>query len=359
MFSDLISTYRAFYLLDRLSPTGEYTVTDVVPSGQSVVDFVEIANVDNVLVAAWRDPIQYLPYQNILVSDGVSEQTINLSCVERAIDIYSRPPSADIGTFLFMDSVPVPSQDWRCDRGMFGGMLFSVPDIPYSEAVEIKHYEVLLPYNGVAQIAYSESKEKQPLSDYLVDADEVPTTTRTLAELLRLVYEWSEVHKEPFNNTDTVSQKANSFVENMRLSDEEKLLIQNQTPMQVSNYLSGSTTARQRPTGTSPTTDEFMKLLFRRMACSSLSALSQLHGLPWNTAELVALERQELFDGVSRFKDFYNIDSSVDLLDEDNWETAIASSRFGAGAGPFMSNQLRNFKNKKTVLDMVVAGRFE
>lgn len=358
MINDLVSTYKCFYLLDKLSSTGNYSVSSIAPEGNDPVDFVDVVEEGGSLLAVWKDPIQFLSYQNVVVSDGLSEQIVNLSYIERAIDIYDRPPSSDIGTFLFMKSAPIPSQDWRCDQGKYGGMLFNVPTIPYGEAAEIRHYEVLLPLNGCAQIAYSEGKTRQPLSDYLVDGDEVPSTTRTLAELLRLVYEWSEVHDDPFNNTDEVSQRAHDFVQFLGLTETEVSLLEAQTPMQVSNYLTGSLNARQRPGETSPTSDDFMKLLFKRMACSSLSALVQLHSLPWDTEELVSLERQQLLDGITRFKNFYLIDESVNLLDEGTWQSAIESSRFGISAESFMSNQLRTFKNKNTVLDLVLSGKF-
>ena len=358
MFKDLISTYKCFSLLDTLSAGATYTVEAITPDGRTPVDFVDVVNIDNVVIAAWKDPIQFLSYQNVVVSDGESEKVVNLSYIERAIDIYDRHPSVDIGTFLFMDSVPITETGWRCDQGRYGGMLFNVPDIPYSGASDIKYYEVLLPLNGVAQISYSEGKVKQELSDYLVDSDEVPSTTRTLAELLRLVYEWSQVYEEPFNSQDPVSEKAHKFIQFLDLSDEEVSLLQNQTPMQVSNYLTGSTNARQRPANTLPTTDGFMKLLFKRMSCSSLSALAQLHNLPWDTEELATLEMQELLDGVQRFKDFYNVDQSLDLFDDTIWDEVIESSRFGGQDEPFMSNQLRNFKNKAYVLGLVTGQAF-
>lgn len=361
--SDLISTYKCFYLLNQLKPAVKYSTYVVTPEGKVTINFVDVVNVDGVLLACWKEPFEVLPYQNVIVSDGTNEQTVNLTYIERVIDTYDRPPSADIGTFVFMNSIPIPSNGWRCDQGKYGGMFFNVPDIPFTEAAEIKHYDVLLPYNGVAQIVYSEGKVRQNLSDYLVDSDEVPATTRTLAELLRLIYEWSEVHKEPFNNDDLISHKAHLFIELMNLSDSEKSLFETQTPMQVSNYLMGNNDARKRPSNTSPTTDGFMKVLFKRMSCSSLSALAQLHGLPWDTEELVALEKQTLSSGIERFKNFYEVDTSVDILNDGNWEDILdtfvnSSSKFVKGLDLFMANQMRNFKNKNDVLNLVIANKF-
>jgi len=361
---NLVAKYKCFYLLTDLSPSVTYSTHAILPEGRKPVDFVDVVNEDGVLLAAWKEPFETLPYQNIVVSDGTNEQIINLMYIERVIDTYDRPPSADIGTFLFMNSVPIPSKDWRCDEGKYGGMFFNVPDIPYSGASEIKHYDVLLPFNGIAQIAYCESKDKNPLSDYLVDADEIPATTRTLAELLRLVYEWSEVFKEPFNNGEPIAQKAHQFIALMNLSDEERSLLEAQTPMQVSNYIMGSDDARKRPEGTLPTTDNLMKVLFKRMASSSLSALAQLHGIDWDTEELVRLEKEFLLSGISRFKQFYEIDESTDILDENKWEEiseTFVSSYEGyiKGMELFMLNQMRNFVNKDKVLDLVLANKFK
>jgi hypothetical protein len=150
----------------------------------------------------------------------------------------------------------------------------------------------------------------------------------------------------------------------MKLSDEEKTLLEAQTPMQVSNYIMGSTDARKRPEETSPTTDGLMKILFKRMSSSSLSALAQLHGIQWDIEELVRLEKELLLSGIFRFKQFYGIDESTDILDETEWEaiseTFVASYQgYIKGMELFMLNQMRNFVNKNKVLDLVLVDKFK
>lgn len=334
---DILSTHRGFFILDQLPKSAtEVDVWIQTPAGNESVDFVDVfVLADGTLLAAWKHPFQKLPLHNLIVFCNGVVQVLNLYLLERIIDVYDRPLDAQIGTFSFTKSVPVDGGDWRCDRGMYGAKAFTQENIDrvFSEANEIVIYEPFMCLNGVAHLIYVEAKNKTQIADDKVNNSVVPVTGRTLQETLRLIYEWSVLADEPFNSTDEAAVAAKAFLNNLGFTAEERATLASLNPMQISNYLAGSETARVRPS-TIPSLDEAVKtMVFKRMACSSLSKLLALHNIPLPDG-VYQREVQELEAGLQRFNDYYT--ESVSTMEK-----------------AFFDNQVRFFRNKKIVLDSI------
>jgi hypothetical protein len=186
-----------------------------------------------------------------------------------------------------------PNLDWRCDNGKFGPRSFHpvtiIDDLP-----QIVMYEPVLSVNGVGHIIYIEGVGKQTLANHHINEDSHPVTGRTLWESLKLIREWSIVNKEPFNNTEAVAHKASQFIKELQLSDAELAVIDQQIPMQIANYLTGSTNARQRPDGVLPITDDVKAILFSRLASGSVAALEYMNPGMWDLQELLEEENSQL-----------------------------------------------------------------
>lgn len=349
--TQLLSTHRMFFVLDDLPKNAEEVdVWIQTPVGLESVDFVSVYTLhDGTLLAAWEHPFQKLPLHNLTVFCDGHQQILNVYPLERIIDIYDRPVDAVLGTFSFTKSVPVDGGDWRCDRGMYGAKAFNEENIDrvFSEVADITVYEPFLCINGTAHLIYVEAKNKTQLAEDKVNNSVVPSTGRTLQETLRLVYEWSILSEEPFNSTDDAATASRSFLNRLKFTVEELEILSSLPPMQISNYLSGSTTARVRPSNIQPLNAEVKNMVFKRMGSSSLSALLQIHEIE-DIYGLVSLEKQELDAGISRFKDYYNIDDVSDY--EKSMLQAIQAE---PTSGPFVHNQLRFFANKKLILEKV------
>lgn len=332
---EIISTHKSFFVLDKLDKhSTEVDVWIKTPTGNESVDFIDVFVLpDGTLLAAWIHPFQKLALHNLTVFCNGVVQVLNLYPLERIIDIYDRPLDSELGTFSFTKSSPIGSGDWRCDRGMYGAKAFAGENIDrvFSEANEIVVYEPFMCLNGSAHLIYVQAKNKSELAEDKLNNSVYPSTGRTLQETLRLIYEWSVLAEEPFNSTDDAAVAAKSFFDGLGFTAEEKDLLASLPPMQISNYLSGSQTARFRPETIAELDNAIKTIVFKRMASSCLSALLKIHGIQ-EIEGLVELEQKELDNGIERFNNYY-----TELLQKN--EKA------------FYDNQIRFFKNKQELLN--------
>ena len=338
----ILSTHRGFFVLDKLPKSADKVDIRIkTPLGDEPVDFISVFSLhDGTLIAAWEHPFQKLPLHNLIASCEGSEQILNLYPLERIIDIYDRPtvPSENdnnLWAFTFTDSVSVDSGDWRCDRGMYGAKMFikEHADRIFSEVSEILFYEPFLCVNGTSHLIYISGKDKREFALEKFNNSYYPAVGLTLQETLRLIFEWSVLAEEPFNSTDDVAIVAKDFLNALSFTDEERQTLDSLTPMQISNYLLGSETARVRPPTVSAMNESVKNMVFKRMASSSLSALLKIHSIE-DTYGILEIEFDELDAGMQRFEDYYS--ESIRPQDKS-----------------FYDNQVRFLRNKRTVLEMV------
>lgn len=352
---DVLNTHKAFYALHHINPNaGEFTVTAESFYGRQPVDFVDLfLTPDNRVVAAWSHPFKHLPIHQVWVGDGNTEEVVNLTTLERIIDIYDKPVDDPRGAFTFVESIVAvgPQGEWRCDVGGYTGIKFADGPSIAEHVNELKYVEMVLSVNATAHLVYAEKHDGIAINQHYVSGHPMPTAGRTVQEVLRLIWEWAESTKEPLNNTEPIAVKAREFLSAMRLTAAEEAAIAAQTPMQVSRYLMGHTDARMRPEGVQPLSADIRRLVFRRMASSTFAALTRLHNGLWDTQEVLETEEQKLAEGIARFRSFYNLDSSVGLDDED--AIVAAAVELDGSYGPYVLTQLRNFANKRLLLDLV------
>jgi hypothetical protein len=331
----ILATHRAFFILDKLPKfANQVDIWIQTPAGNESVDFIDVFVLhDGTLLAAWVHPFQKLPLHNLVAfCDGVT-QPLNLCPLERIIDIYDRPLDATLGTFSFAKSIPIDGGDWRCHRGSYGPWQFTDDNyqIVIDEAPQIVIYESFLNLNNVGYLIYLEATGKTQLAEEKVNNSIAPVTGRTLQETMRLIYEWAVLAEEPFASSDDAAVAAKAFLDSLGFTSEERTALANLAPMQITNYLAGSETARVRPSSIPALDDAIKNMVFKRMASSSLSGLFKIHGIE-DTYGLQALEQSELDAGIQRFNDYY-------------------TEPVSDGDKPFFDNQTRFFRNKQAVLD--------
>lgn len=335
--TDILTTHRGFFILNQLPKNAQQVdVWIQTPAGVESVDFIDVfVLADGTLLAAWQHPFQKLSLHNLTVfCDGVT-QLLNLCPLERIIDIYDRPLNATLGTFSFAKSIPIDGGDWRCHRGMYGPWQFT--DDNYGQVIEeipqIVIYESFLNANDTAHIIYLEATGRTQVAEEKVNNSIAPVTGRTLQETLRLIYEWSVLAQDPFNSTDEAAIAAQGFLNRLGFTNEERSTLASLPPMQISNYLAGSDTARVRPNNIPALDDAIKTMVFKRMASSSLAKLFSIHGIE-DTYGLLAIETAELEAGLQRFNAYYP--DPVPSQDK-----------------AFYDNQVRFFRNKQTILDSI------
>lgn len=88
--------------------------------------------------------------------------------------------------------------------------------------------------------------------DHLVNMEDPPCAARTLHELFRLMWEWTQVTYEPFTNDEVAAVTAANILARLKTDlgltdtvlDEVVAAV---PPMQIARYLAGDSDARRRP----------------------------------------------------------------------------------------------------------------
>lgn len=339
---NVVKTHKGFFRLGAVDNETEIQILHNTPAGYIETDIADAFRMsDGVVVVAWKAHMPVTPMHNLVAVVGSKTKVINLTPLERIIDIYDNPVDAQFGTFIFTNSdmILAPKLDWRCDSGQFGPFPFSNQDnvLDGEDGViegpsKMVVYEPIISVNGCGHIIYIEGEGKQDLANLYLNNAEVPVTTRTLWESLKLVREWAIVNQEPFNNAEAVSLKARLFMDELGFSSHELSTIDSQVHMQVANYLLGNTNARNRPDGVFSITNDVKHILFNRLASGSVSALEYLNPGMWNLQELLQAEKEQIV--IDRFL-FENIKKDMDPNK------------------PAIAIQNRFFANKQLILDKI------
>ena len=356
---DVLKTHKAFFLLDNLpKSTSEVDVWIQTPAGMESVDFVDVFTMkDGSLLAAWKHPYQKLAHHNLTVYCEGKTQILNLCLAERMIEYYNRPVDSQLGTFQFAPSVLV-SGDWRCDNSMYGPTVFAEENIDtfldeLGAGSELLVCETLLNINGTCHITYMEATNRSLLANEKLNNAIIPIVGRTFQELLRLIYEWSVLAKEPFNATDRCAIIADAFFSALSFTEEELQTIANLPQMQIGQFISGSENARQRPNNIAELSGEVENILWRRMGSSSLSFIVARNPGIWDFEEILKTEQKELEDGIARFRSFYEIPEYVPL--DENGRAVEFAEIVTPKHGGYVQTQLRGFKNKQSVINKAIS----
>lgn len=331
---EVIKTHKFFYLLRHIVDVPEIQILHNTPAGYIETDVADAFSMPNgAIIIAWK-AAHIWSMHNLLALHGQTTENINIVSLERVIDIYDRPVDAQVGVFSFTNSdmVIAPHRDWRCDNGKFGPFPFANPEGIFEAPSGIVIYEPILSINGIGHLVYVEGVGKQELANAYLNSDTRPVSGRTLWETLKLIREWAIVNQEPFNNTEAVAYKAFQFIKEMRFTNDELSVIDQQIPMQISNYLTGNTNARQRPDGVLPITSDIKNILFSRLASGSISALEYLNPGMWDLQELLQADKNQII--VDEFQ--------FEIVKKD-MEPSLA----------LVAIQNRFFNNKRLILDKI------
>jgi hypothetical protein len=348
---DVVKTHKLFYVLDSITGNTVDLYRRTPAGDDPFVDAEVFAMQDGHLMVAIQHPFKYAANNCLIAKQGSTEEIVNLVAWERLVDFYNtKIDNTDQGIFVFCKSEPIfnPEMEWRCDNTLYGPRVFdTINPRPVTGNNTLIAFETFLSVHGVGYVVYIHMKNDTEIREEYKNNSVVPVSGFTLSELFKVVNEWSETSKEPFNSTEEVAIRSSQFLDAIGFTPD---LVDNQTDMQVANYLKGSEEARLRPENVEPNKAELITFIKKRMAGSSLAALSVLYPNIWDTQELLGAEQDELNAGIQRFREYYQIPADWELNDVDtivehcvlNIEPTI---------GPYVHNQLRLFRNKQAVLD--------
>lgn len=335
-----LKTYEAFYCLQKISNVDEIEIIHNTPSGFSDFPFINAFSMPNGrIIIAWKHALNMALYYNLVARSGEITEVIQITSIEKILDIYDKSILSNNGVFGFANSdiVLLPNVDWRCDQGKYGPRTFPpTPQIAVNPE-NIIVFQPILSVTGVGHIIYFEYRDSSELAEQNLNNAERPTTGRTFWECLKIIREWSIVHSEPFDNNELVSIKAFDFMNQLNFSNEELSFIDNQVPMQIAKYILGDDNARQRPEGLLEMDDNIKNIILKRLSSGSVSALEVLNPGMWNLEELIDAERESLDYHRSKFE---QRKTEVDMRQD------------------YIDLQEKLFNNKENILNKIENGEF-
>jgi len=280
---DAVRHNESFYLLRVLNGDEVLTMYRNTPQGAEVfpVEEYELARMDDGrILICFRDAFRHTLKLNLVAIQNGQSELVNLQLFERVQPLYRAPVSNSDGIFIFTMSkvIELPQQDWRCDASFYGARLFDdegTDETPLITDIDrLITYETIWNYNGAAHLLFIHMSDDADLAEFTVNGMIAPTGARTLSEAFRLIWEWAQLSKPPFSSNQLPAVRAAELIESVVMSDAlADQIAASQSPMQVSNYLSGSTDARRRPSQVEPITEDLATLIKHTMSFMTLSAL--------------------------------------------------------------------------------------
>lgn len=281
----------------------------------------------------------------VAIGDGITEH-ISTQAYER-IDylVNIKPPNDNFGTFSFVDSQPVPinsGRDWRCDVSYYGPMPF--PDLEgnkvqaMSDKSVLVTFEPILSIPGTAHLIYLRRTDYADARDYHVNHALTPMTACTLSECIKLIYEWSQVSHEPFNNIEDIAVDAKKFCEILGITED---LVSPYPDMQIAKFLSGNPKARNRPDNPVGPTEPLIQFIRRNTAHMSLASLLSINPGVWDVRDIAELEQTSI--------DLRKQALFKDLLGREYPEDGILPQFAIDSIGPFLTQWFEYFDKAKDI----------
>lgn len=333
----VLNDHKVFYMLNKISGDHEAVfLFKETPSGRVEKTFFQAYKMrDNkVLIAFPNDTVPATDYNYIAVADDV-EESINIQCYEKIHNIYTKTPDNDKGVFVFTNSLPVvyEIETGRCDTDNYGPIGFnkegSSPKPIVDDISKLITYEPILSVNGVGHIVFLDMKDDEDLVELVINNFEVPSVTRTLMELLKIMTEWTQVYEPPFNNREPITENTIKFFETVGADssfiDHVKT---NQVDMQVVQFLLGNPNARVRPESILPLTPEVENWLLPKLSFMTLSKLLEFYPGSWDASEVLEKEKEVFVSRVSNYFSRLKMEYHPDSLDDTTYcvDTAVMNS---------------------------------
>lgn len=274
---------------------------------------------------------------NFLVSNGSDSKIIQANNYESLHDIFTTPDVYPYSFYTFLNSIYIPGQSTqtdigdvdhdvngkkfeRCDTSSYGPVPFYQVQSGYSIA-RIRH---VLSLSGVGHILhFNTMNETIPNQTSQV----VNMSGRTLASILKCVFEWAAVSGEPFNSEENPSIAASRFCNQLNISPQ---IIDDITAVQgnmrVFRYLSGHTQLFELFEETEQIPESVRNYFMERLSYRTLSALKKYHPsaeIAQIDESILAAEKTEIERAIFKFAIDNNVD--VTLLNSENIKSSLTS----------------------------------
>jgi hypothetical protein len=352
-----IRKYRLFYVLKKFFSGDSVEVYHRSVGGLDEFNDGAILDTNGLLIVALPNQFIHTGKYNLVATDGVTSEIVNLHHFERIWKYYKLGHSNDNpGAFTFLNSMPAydETRSWRCDYGLYGPEIFEDPsgqaiiEVP-QELSGLLVYEPLLSVNGVGHLTYAVRENKSNRLQMLNDSY-TPFASQTFGGAIKLITEWASMVGPPFGNEEPIAIKAKEFCDSLDITND---LVANQPDMQIFNYLNGEDSARVAPTPVmfSESLDLFLK---NNMAHSTFSSVLCLHPeIEVSLPDAIAIEKELITVDKTVHFDRLVYDNAIDLNDDAQVISYLDETHKHAGISAFMRLFLEFSNTKKQLIEYI------
>ena len=250
---------------DGYMPIDNY---DLIQSGDSIIIGYKSLNVGE--------------HEHSYISQG-KRRYIQLVTYQSLKNIISLKTYPFFKFYLFLNSIEMPSiseynskykivaqsKYMRCDYNKFGGLVFDSNQ--ERNPIMISNMFNPISISGIGHIAYIETLDQENSNP---NHQIMNVGSKTYAGILKTIYEWSVVQKEPFNNDSEIAHKASSFWNELDLPDDLKSwIINDYCDMRVARYLKGESVIPADVEGDEEMPEVLLKYILSNCKYSTLNCL--------------------------------------------------------------------------------------
>lgn len=340
----VINEYKMFYMLKKFkTPIDDIELRFESFENYEVFEDCKLFEMNNnYILIAFNQTDLHMGKHNLVATDGIVTEVINLQNFERIYDHYDLGlENFGKGVFSFAESLPIinEQENWRCAFNVYGPRKYLGPNEEFTPIVdgasELVVYEPILSFNGFGYLLYIHRTNDDDIREKVINNDELPTSGVTLGELLKVLSEWSIVSKAPFNNSQKIATDAEKF---LTAFDFDHSLVNYQSDMQIAEYIKGNNNARVRPSGVKDTSNDIKIFIKHNIGYTTLACIVALYPDCWDISEIISSEEDKLKTAVEKAVDRHipgntslGIDDLEDIIshipDSQFYDIAVKSCR--------------------------------
>lgn len=254
----------------------DFEIEFITPQGRIKLDSgYELFSINNGTIIAFETFATY-GFHDCYLKQGSIEKHLDLVVYEDCVDAFDNKNLDKYNFYVFLKSSAIPInygqvinkfEFTRCDTEKYGGMAFEQAPNPY---LYTKVFNIIN-ITGIGHIARIETSNSEIQNPY---HHSLYSGTRTLSGMLKLIYEWAEVTKPPFNNNEEIAIHAKNFIENLDIYGSTlQEILAFQSDLQLAKYIKGVSFSPYELFEKFDEPDSLKNFVFNKCRYKSLSSL--------------------------------------------------------------------------------------
>lgn len=316
--------YHSFYFLGNV---GEVELTSRRSTGYLPISEYDLINCNGNTIIGYKTP-NIGEHEHSYVIDG-NRKYIQMIFHDQLYDFLNLVEYPHFKFFLFVNSVELPSYDdyimkykpvsmdksgnlpFRCDYNKYGGAAFNTPKNGYTFSKMLN----ILSISGAGHLAYFETLDEKNKN---INDESINIGARTYAGILKVLYEWSIVYEDPFNNKTEIAKKANEMWKALDLPEDLKNWIINEyCDMRVARYLKGENVIVEDVEGEELMPDVLKNYIQSNCRYRTLASMKIHHPDASDIPDqIIDVESESLDKNIFNFLILNNIDLNIDNFKE-------------------------------------------